>query len=176
MYREEVHCPRPSDGKRLISFEWTPARYRNVISVLKNPFYAGVYAYGKSEVRTEIVDGRAHKTYGDRKPLEQWDVFLREHHEGYISFEQFERNQEQLARNAFGKAAGVKSGRGGRALLAGLLTCGRCGRRLQVVYTGKTPTAKYRCDRPNLVLGLSRCMGFGAWRVDEAVGGCPRFS
>jgi len=46
-----VHFPRPSDGKKMVSFDWTPIRYRNVISVLKNPFYAGVYAYGKSEKR-----------------------------------------------------------------------------------------------------------------------------
>jgi DNA invertase Pin-like site-specific DNA recombinase len=59
---EQVHFPRPSDGKKLVSFEWTPIRYRNVISVLKNPFYAGVYAYGKGEKRTEIVDGRARTT------------------------------------------------------------------------------------------------------------------
>lgn len=167
---EGVHFPRPSDGKRLVSFDWTPARYRNVIALLKNPFYAGVYAYGKSEIRTKIVEGRARKSYGHRKPLEQWGVLLRDHHEGYIPWEQFERNQAQLARNAFGRACGVKSGRGGRALLVGLITCGRCGRRLQVVYTGKTPAPKYRCDRPNLMLGLPRCMGFGAWRVDEAVG------
>ena len=49
---EQVHFPRPSDGKRMTSFDWTPIRYRNVISVLKNPFYAGAYAYGKSENRT----------------------------------------------------------------------------------------------------------------------------
>ncbi len=169
MHNEEVHFPRPSDGKRLISFEWTPIRYRNVISVLKNPFYAGVYAYGKSENRTEIVDGRARKSYGHKKPIEEWEVLLRDHHEGYISWDQFERNQAQLARNAFRWGGGVKSGRGGRALLAGLLICGRCGRRIRVVYTGKTLAPKYRCDRPNLALGLSRCMGFGAWRVDAAV-------
>jgi len=167
--REGVHFPRPSDGKRMTSFVWTPVRYRNVISLLKNPFYAGVYAYGKSEHRTEIVAGRARKTYGHRKALAEWDVLLRDHHDGYISWDQFERNQLQLARNAFRQPGGVKSGRGGGALLAGLLTCGRCGRRIQVVYTGKKPAPKYRCDRPNTALGLPRCMGFGAWRVDEVV-------
>src|SRR5580700_291761 len=55
MLSEPVHFPRPSDGKKLVAFEWTPIRYRNVISVLKNPFYAGVYAYGKSEQHTAIV-------------------------------------------------------------------------------------------------------------------------
>jgi len=170
MHREGVHFPRPSDGKLTVSFEWTRARYRNVIALLKNPFYAGTYCYGKSENRTTIVDGRARKSYGHRKPLYQWDVLIHDHHDGYITWEQFERNQAQLERNAYGKAGGVKSGRGGRALLVGLLTCGRCGRRLRVVYTGKTPSPKYRCDRPNLELGLPRCMAFGAWRVDEAVG------
>src|ERR1700692_716919 len=66
---EQVHFPRPSDGRKLISFDWMPIRYRNVISVLKNPFYAGVYAYGKTENRTAIIDGRARKTYGHHRPL-----------------------------------------------------------------------------------------------------------
>jgi hypothetical protein len=69
-------------------------------------------------------------------------------------------------------SAAVKSGRGGRALLAGILTCGRCGRRLAVVYTGLPPGRPvYRCDRPNLMLGLPRCLGFGGPRVDAAIAG-----
>src|ERR1700752_87529 len=102
MIAEQVHFPRPSDGKKLVAFEWTPIRYRNVISVLKNPFYAGAYAYGKGEKRTEIVDGRARKSYGHRKPLEQWEILLKDHHEGYIDWAEFERNQKQLAVNAYG--------------------------------------------------------------------------
>jgi hypothetical protein len=82
MLAEQIHFPRPSDGKKLVAFEWTPIRYRNVISVLKNPFYAGAYAYGKGKKRTEIIDGRARTSYGHRKPLEQWEVLLKDHHEG----------------------------------------------------------------------------------------------
>ena len=167
---DQVHFPRPSDGKTLVSFDWTPIRYRNVISVLKNPFYAGVYAYGKSEKHTEIVDGRARKTYGHGKPVDQWEVMLKDHHESYIDLAEFERNQKQLAANAYGKAGGAKSGRGGRALLVGLLTCGRCGRRLAVSYSGRAPGQPvYRCDRPNLMLGLPRCLSFGGPRVDAAI-------
>jgi len=167
---EGVHFPRPSDGKRMVSFEWRPVRYRNVISVLKNPFYAGAYAYGKSEKRTAIVDGHLRRSYGHGKPLEQWEVLLKDHHEGYIGWAEYERNQATLAANAYGKRDGAKSGRGGRALLAGLITCGRCGRRLPVVYTGRgTPRPVYRCDRPNLMLGLPRCLGFGGSRIDAAV-------
>ena len=123
MVGEQVCFPRPSDGKKLVSFDWTPVRYRNVISVLKNPFYAGAYAYGKGEKRTEIVDGRARKSYGHPKRLEDWDVLIKDHHQGYIDWPAFERNQKQLAVNAYGMLGGAKSGRGGRALLAGMLSC-----------------------------------------------------
>jgi len=171
MKAEGVHFPRPSDGKRMTALEWCPVRYRNVISVLKNPFYAGVYAYGKTEKRTAIVDGHPRKTYGHGKPFGEWEVMLQDHHEGYIDWAEYERNQALLAANAYGKAGGSKSGRGGRALLAGLLTCARCGRRLAVAYAGKAPGRPvYRCDRPNLMLGLPRCLGFGGTRIDAAVG------
>jgi len=170
MLAEGIHFPRPSDGKKLVTFDWTPIRYRNVISVLKNPFYAGAYAYGKGEKRTAIVDGRARTSYGHRKPLEEWEVLLKDHHEGYIDWAEFERNQKQLAVNNYAKLGGAKSGRGGRALLAGLLSCGRCGRRLMVSYSGRPPGQPvYRCDRPNLMLGLPRCFTFGGLRVDAAV-------
>jgi DNA invertase Pin-like site-specific DNA recombinase len=165
-----MHFPRPSDGKKMVSFDWTPIRYRNVISVLKNPFYAGAYVYGKSEKRTALVEGRLRKTYKHGKPVDQWDVMLKEHHEAYIDWAEFERNQKQLAVNAYGRVGGVKSGRGGRALLAGMLGCGRCGRRLVVAYTGRgVPQAVYRCDRPNLYLAQPRCFTFGGRRPDEAI-------
>lgn len=167
---DHVHFPRPTDGKKLVSFDWSPIRYRNVISILKNPFYAGAYVYGKSEKRTALVDGRVRKSYGHGKPFGQWEVMLKEHHEGYIDWAEYERNQRQLAVNAYGKVGGAKSGRGGRALLAGVLCCARCGRRLSVAYRGRAPgQAVYRCDRPNLQLGQPRCLSFGGTRPDLAV-------
>jgi len=166
---KQVHFPRPSDGKRMTTFEWTQIRYRNVISVLKNPFYAGAYAYGKSFNRTQIVDGRARKTYGHYRPLQNCEILLKDHHEGYIDWEEFERNQKLLAANAYGRRDGAKSGRGGRSLLAGLMVCRRCGRRLSVVYTGRSSQPVYRCDRGNTALGVRRCMMFGGLRVDAAL-------
>jgi len=165
---DQLHFPRPSDGKRVIAFDWTPIRYRNVISVLKNPFYAGAYIYGKSEHRTAIVNGRAQKTYGHGKPFDEWEVVLKDHHEGYIDWAEFERNQKQLAANAYGRVGEVKSGRGGQALLVGLLRCARCGRRLKVAYYGRKGRA-YRCDNPNLMLAAARCLTFGSSRVDTVL-------
>ena len=87
-------------------------------------------------------------------------MLLKGHHEGYIDWATYERNQAQLAANAYRKAGGAKSGRGGRALLAGLLTCG-----LLRPPAGRSPTRAgapgqpvYRCDRPNQMLGLPRCL------------------
>ncbi|MGX5832538.1 recombinase family protein [Mesorhizobium sp. 43Arga] len=167
---DQIHFPRPSDEGRMTSFVWLPIRYRNVIAVLKNPFYAGVYVYGKSEKRTSIVDGRARRSYGHGKPVETWEVMIKGHHEGYIGWDEYERNQKQLALNNYGRAGGVKSGRGGKALLSGIMTCARCGRRLSVAYTGNPQSRPvYRCDKPNLMMGLPRCMTFGGPRVDAAV-------
>jgi DNA invertase Pin-like site-specific DNA recombinase len=169
MSSQNIHFPYPSDGRTLTSFEWRPIRYRNVISILKNPFYAGVYAYGKSEKRTTIVDGRARKSYGHHKPMDTWEVFIKDHHVGYISWAEYERNQALLAGNAYGRVGDTKSGRGGRALLAGLICCARCGRRLSVVYTGRYPRPVYRCEQPNSQLGQRRCLSVAGKRIDEIV-------
>lgn len=168
LHREGMHFPRPSDGRKLTALDWTPIRYRNVISVLKNPFYAGAYAYGKSKSRTEVVDGRPYKTYGHLLPLDEYDVLLKDHHEGYIDWGIYERNQKQLAINAYGQRDGAKSGRGGRSLLIGLMTCGQCGHRLRVAYRGRYPYPVYQCVG-RTALGLPRCMCFGGQRVDTAI-------
>lgn len=169
MAAEGIHFPYPTDGRTLTSFEWRLIRYRNVIAILKNPFYAGVYAYGKSEKRTEIVDGRARKSYGHRKPMDAWEVFIKDHHEGYIGWAEYERNQAVLAGNAYGKVGDAKSGRGGRALLAGLICCARCGRKLKVTYTGRYPRPVYGCESPNLQLGHKRCFRMGGKHIDETI-------
>ena len=170
MTANQIHFPRPSDEGRMTNFAWMPIRYRNVIAVLKNPFYAGVYVYGKSEKRTVIVDGRARKSYGHGKPIGTWEVMIKDHHESYISWADYERNQKQLALNNYGRADGAKSGRGGKALLSGMMTCARCGRRLGVAYTGNPQSRPvYRCDKPNLMMALPRCMTFGGPRIDAAI-------
>lgn len=166
---EQVNFPRPSDGKKLVHFDWTPIRYRNVMSLLKNPFYAGAYIYGKTEKRTTLVDGRPRRTYKHGRPFDQWEVVLKDHHEGYIDWSEFERNQKLLAVNAYGRSDGVKSGRGGGALLAGMLCCRRCGRRLSTAYRGRTSQAVYRCEHSDTQPSKPRCCTFGAGRPDEAV-------
>jgi hypothetical protein len=171
MRREELLFPRPVDGKSTSELTWRAPAYRNVISVLQNPFYAGAYAYGKSRVQTALVDGSLRKTYGRTRPMEEWTVLARDHHEAYITWEAFARNRERLSRNSYCQRAGAaKSSRGGRALMAGLLRCRRCGRMIQVAYTGRYSKPRYSCRRGRQMHGIDACIGFGARRVDLAIG------
>lgn len=171
MRREGLLFPRPVDGKTNSELVWRPPAYRNVISVLQNPFYAGAYAYGKSKVQTSLVDGSLRKHYGRVRPMDEWTVLARDHHEGYVTWEAFERNRERLSRNSYcQRAGGSKSSRGGQALMAGLLRCRRCGRMLHVTYTGHYSKPRYSCRQGRQMHGVEPCIGFGARRTDEAVG------
>jgi DNA invertase Pin-like site-specific DNA recombinase len=114
MVGKGLRFPRPADRQRQGPWQWLAPAYRNIIAVLQNPFYAGAYAYGKSTHRTTLVDGRLSKTYGHDRPMAAWRVLLRDHHAGYVTWTEFERNQERLRRNAFRRPAGrAKAGRGG---------------------------------------------------------------
>src|SRR5439155_4535735 len=105
------------------------------------------------------------------KPMAEWNVLIRDHHEGYIDWARFEENQRMLLENAHMKRrAARKSGRGGRALLTGLVRCGRCGRMMRVFYGMRSGHAhRYQCrgDAGREHKGL--CLGIGGIRVDRAV-------
>jgi DNA invertase Pin-like site-specific DNA recombinase len=171
--REEgLSQPRVKDNKNCRDERevvWRPPQYHAVISVLRNPFYAGAYAFGRSEYRTHVVNGRGHRTYGYHKPQEEWPVLLRDHHPGYINWEQYERNQRVLAENTnCRRSQSRRSGRGGKGLLAGLLRCARCGHMLHVTYV-RGGYNRYECRIVNRSRGAPRCISFGGLRIDQAV-------
>lgn len=147
---------------------WKLPRYASLHSMLTNPIYAGAYAYGKTETQIKIVEGRARKSAGHRKPQSDWKVLIKEHHPGYLSWEEYERNQSMIAANAhMHSGAEPKAGRGGGALLSGLLRCRRCGRMIHVHYPGKV--VRYVCDATRTQYGEDTCISFGGLRVDAAV-------
>lgn len=150
---------------------WKLPVYSTIWGILTNPFYAGAYAYGRRGVRTQIVDGRARKSKGHTKPRSEWSVLIRDHHPGYVDWEQYERIQALHAANNFMKPNGeAKAGRGGRALLSGMMRCRRCGHMMYISYLGKGGIIpRYDCTAAHLRRGERRCLSFSGLWVDQAV-------
>lgn len=156
-----------SDGQ----IQWITPSYTAIRHVLCNPVYAGAYAYGKSRQERYVDDdGNLHKRI-HRLPLNQWPVLIKDHHAGFIDWAIFEMNQARLARNIRPgpqQAAGVV--REGSALLQGLATCGRCGRKLRVYYQGQHSSPGYYCANSQPCGGRAVwCMRVGAVRLDRTV-------
>jgi DNA invertase Pin-like site-specific DNA recombinase len=150
---------------------WKAPAYHTVIQILHNPLYAGAYAYGRRTQRTKVVDGRARKVSGFDKPRDEWNVLLRDSHPGYIDWQEYEDNQKLLLENAhMKKNCARKSARGGRALLTGLMRCGRCGRMMRVFYgMGKGNAHRYQCRGDDGHVGAGLCIGIGGVRIDRAL-------
>lgn len=168
---EKVSLPALIHGESGRELVWKLPVYNTIWHMLRNPMYAGGYAFGKTEARTRVVEGRARKTIGHFKALDNWTVLIRDHHHGYITWEQYERNQALLADNAHMKSRmQPKAGRGGRSLLAGLLRCRRCGRMLHVAYSGnRSEVPRYHCRGAQINHGEAWCISFGGLRPDQAV-------
>jgi excisionase family DNA binding protein len=157
-----------ASGKR--SIEWKAPVYRTVYHILTNPVYAGAYAFGRRTVQVKIENGRKRSIHNRRRHWKDWEVLIKDHHESYITWEEFERNQRLLADNA-NRRSNMSRGsiRRGEALLAGLFRCARCGKKLQVAYTGDRPKQRYVC-RGLVDDSLSdNCISFGGLRTDRAV-------
>ena len=172
--REKLKFPKRSYGGtwagKLIWGRLTDAR---VTAILKNPSYAGVYAFGRYRTIKEILENGEVRSRISCMPEENWLVNLRDHHEGYITFEQYTKNLDQLSRNQTNTKEMVLSApaREGLALLQGLLICGCCGRRLTPRYQGNGgiyPT--YQCNwRKREGLATKACMTVQCPPLDRAI-------
>ncbi len=157
------------DGKII----WGRLSHSRVLGVLKNPSYAGSYVFGRYQYRREInLDGEVRKRM-QAVAMRDWRVSLQQHHEGYITLEEFVKNRERLQKNRTNGEDTVLSGpaREGLALLQGLLLCGNCGHALTVRYRGNggiCPT--YQC---NLLrregLATKSCMVFRCDLLDGVI-------
>ena len=170
--QENVVAPAIAQGIGKCSVEWKVPRYHTLHHILTNPVYAGSYAYGRRTTRVIIEDGRKRVTRDKlRQNWKDWDVLIHDHHEGYITWSDFERNQHLIADNANGKSfMGRGAIRRGEALLTGLFRCGRCGRRLYIRYSGKGGnTQRYVCRGGFSARAADDCIRFGGMRVDRVV-------
>jgi DNA invertase Pin-like site-specific DNA recombinase len=166
----DVELPaNPMQGTRLV---WKIPSQSLIRDILCNPFYAGAYVWGRRPVITRLVEGRLEKRQGATRRAEECRVFIRDHHVGYIDWATFEENQRMIRRNSVNwpgdeSMAAIRAGQG---LLAGLLRCGHCGRKLHVRYWGGRGTnARYLC-KGDYDDGGQYCIGFGGASVDRRLG------
>ncbi len=157
------------DGKIL----WGRLTHGRVLGMLKNPCYAGMYVFGRYRYRREIsAEGAVHKRI-HAVAMADWRVSLKEHHEGYITVDEFFKNQERLEKNRTNGEQTLLAGpaREGLALLQGLLLCGACGHALTVRYTGNGGIYPcYLCNRLRREgLASKDCMGFRCDLLDAAI-------
>ena len=166
-----ILLPVTRQGPFVSKIEWRKAAYHSVLQILRHPVYAGAYVFGRTMNRMTVVEGRARKTTGHSKPMSAWNVLLRDHHPGYISWEEFEANHQLISENThMQRRTERKSARGGRALLAGLVRCARCGRVMRVFYgTNQARPYRYHCRGDDSHVGSWICIAIGGLRIDKAV-------
>src|SRR5215472_13016049 len=157
------------DGKIV----WGRLSHSRVLGMLKNPSYAGMYVFGRYQYRREIsAEGAVHKRT-HAVAMAEWRVSLKEHHEGYITVDEFFKNQERLEKNRTNGEQTLLAGpaREGLALLQGLLLCGNCGRALTVRYLGNGGIyPNYLCNWLRREgLATKDCMSFRCDLLDAAI-------
>src|SRR5215218_5308865 len=151
---------------------WRRATFELVHGVLTNPTYAGVYAYGRSKIERRLDDAGRLQRRQVGLPMSDWAVFIPNHHEGYIPLDVFKANQQRLRSNW--RAPRSEAGgavREGAALLQGLLRCGRCGRKMQITYTGaRGNVSRYACVQARRLQAAEReCQGLGGLRLEQRI-------
>ena len=155
---------RGRDGRTL----WRRPRYATIHRMITNPVYGGAYAYGKS--RAVTVHGESGiRVRHERRPRDEWLALKPGAHEGYIDWERAEAIRAMVSSNV-PASRHHGAARHGSGLLAGLVRCRRCGRKLTVRYSGTAHSIpRYACHRGSLDNGEPRCISFGGLRVDDAI-------
>jgi DNA invertase Pin-like site-specific DNA recombinase len=147
---------------------WRRPSYATIHRMIGNPIYGGAYAYGKTSV-VAGYDGATMRSRSRRKGRDEWLALIPGAHEGYVSWERSEDIRKQVSDNVpISRHHGAP--KHGDALLAGLVRCRRCGRKLTVRYTGgRHDIPRYSCWRGLLDNGEPHCIAFGGLRVDDAI-------
>jgi DNA invertase Pin-like site-specific DNA recombinase len=170
-HQQQISLPRLQVCDGVYALTWSLPDYQHLLRILKNPTYAGAFAFGRTKCSSRVVDGRSRKSSGHRVPMEQWEVLIKDHHPAYITWDRYLENLKALASN-WTKSHASRSGapREGSALLAGLLRCRKCGHKMHVGYRGGAgPCGRYYCMTGSRVQAAPSCQCFAAFKVDRAV-------
>lgn len=145
--RHKIRLPfREHTGLKKGDLVWRKASQSTIKDILYNPTYAGAYVYGRKPTdprKKKPGHPSSGKTIAKQN---EWQVFIKDHHSAYITWEEYERNQQQLIKNASSKL-GVP--RPGSALLSGLMICGHCKKRMITKYSNNGAQLRYFCETSN---------------------------
>jgi DNA invertase Pin-like site-specific DNA recombinase len=168
-----LQCPtRLWGGGRHGQVTWTPLSNGRVLNILHNPEYAGAYVYGRTKTRIVCLPGEEPRVKGRTRRVrpEDWPFVIPGHHPGYITWDQFQRNQRRLDDN---RTLPDQDRRGalreGHALLQGIVRCGRCGRRMSVRYLNNASIPSYECNSYHTHFAGKTCQSMRGDEIDAAV-------
>ncbi len=152
---------------------WSNLSHARAIAVLKNPSYAGAYVYGRYKYLKQLsIEGNI-KAKTVILPEEKWHTTIKDHHEAYITWDEFVANKQKLINNRTNMEENILPGpaREGSALLQGLLLCGHCGRRVSIRYrTNRKIRTSYECNgRKRDGLTHKACLSVYANLLDLAI-------
>jgi DNA invertase Pin-like site-specific DNA recombinase len=161
--QQQLQLPRRDRFGEVV---WKPPTVSAIISILKNPAYAGAFVYGRTRCLRRGSSPQHSST--QRLPLEEWKIRVNDKYPAYVSWETFEKIQAMLRDNYAeydrNKTRGIP--RAGQALLHGLLYCGACGHKMMVQYKHGT---YYLCNHLRQQYGVPVCQNIPGDPVDQAV-------
>jgi DNA invertase Pin-like site-specific DNA recombinase len=168
--QDQVRFPRRiRSGPHQGELVWGDLQHHQVLRVLHNPCYAGVFAFGRTRT-SKTVDGKVHIA---SLPREEWQVIVHEAHVGYITWEEYEAHLDQLAANSQAYTPHrLHAPREGPALLQGLVLCGRCGERMTVRYHqrgGQRIIPDYLCQQTGIARGEPPCQRVPGRDLERAI-------
>lgn len=149
---------------------WKPLYHHRVLQVLHNPRYTGTFVFGQTRTRKNPIDG---KVKVQNIPQDQWKVIIPDVFEGYISWEQYQKNERQLTSNAaaHGEERRRSPAKSGPALIQGIVLCGKCGKRMTTHYhtrNGKL-VPDYVCQRQAVETATKHCQYVLGDPVDDLI-------
>lgn len=165
-----LKLPRRPNGSQRIT--WAEATYPAVHDFLTNPAYAGAFVFGRTKIEKHVDSSGRLVVRTRQVARHEWEVCIPDHHPGYVSWEDYAANQDLLRANwRPPRGEGGGAAREGRALLQGRLRCGRCGRIMQVGYSGISGNVpRYVCARGKTLYGsAATCQSLGGQRLEQVV-------
>ena len=169
--RQDLKIPkRLLCGLKKGDLVWNPLEHSRTLRILNNPIYAGIYYYGRQQVKNTVNGKRSLNV-----PVDDWHVYMPDAHPGYITADQFGQNLKKLKDNccAYGEDRRKSPPREGPALLQGIVICGKCGKRMSVRYQKNCSKLVpiYMCIKDYIKSGKKVCQTVMGEKIDEEIGG-----